>query len=141
MHLFVLIVVADGQYGGIGQVRFENAVADFPLEDVLVVKRSLVAIGQHTSPAQPSVEGQRAADIDVTVVIVIAAAAGAGLSLPLRGRTLAHHVDGRRRVACAGGAAHDFDAVLDDGVRIGLHVLEGVEHPVDLEIVDRVAAG
>jgi hypothetical protein len=36
-------------------------------------------------------------------------------------------------------APHHLDTVVDDGVRIGLQAREGVEHPVDLEVVDRIA--
>ena len=75
----------------------------------------------------------------------MAGATDAGLGLPLRGRALAHHVDGGRRVACARGqarrAAHYFDAVVDDGVGVGLHVAESVEHPVNLEVADAIASG
>ena len=144
LNLFVLIVITDGQHGGVGQVGFEDAVADLALQRVLVTKRLAVAIGQHRAPTQAAIERQRAADIDVAVVVVVTAAADTRQRLQLRGRTFAHHVDRRRWVARARGeagrTAHHLDPVVDDGVGIGLHVAEGVEHPVDLEVVDRVTA-
>ncbi|MNC55017.1 hypothetical protein D3C75_1045270 [compost metagenome] len=103
-----------------------------------------VAVGHHPTTAQSSVEGQRTADVQVAVVVVIAAAADTALGFPLCSRSLAHHVDGGRRIARAGGqarcTAYHFDAVVDDGVGIGLHVAEGIQHAIDLEIIDRVAA-
>ncbi|MNF78572.1 hypothetical protein D3C84_607600 [compost metagenome] len=145
LHVFVLIVVTHGQHGVVGQIGFENAVTDFPLLLILVAERIGIAIGQHAATPQPAVKGQRAADIQVAVVVVVAATADTGLDLPLRCRSLAHHVDGGRRVARtrgqAGRTANHFDAVVDDGVRVGLHVAEGIEHAIDLEIADRVAAG
>ncbi len=103
-----------------------------------------VAVGQHAAPAQPAIKGQRAAHVHVAVVVVITAGTHPGFSLPLVGRTLAHHVDGGRWVARtggqAGGAAYHLDSVVNDGVGIGLHVAEGIEHPVDLEVGDAIAA-
>ena len=61
------------------------------------------------------------------------------------GRAFADHVDGARRITCAGGqtggSAHDFNAVVDDGVSIRLHKAEGVEHPVNLEVTNGIATG
>lgn len=145
LHVLVLVVEADGYHGVVRQVGLQNAVADFPLQRVVVAKGLAVTVSHHRAPAQPSVKRQRAAHIQVAVVVVMAGAADAGLGLPLRRRALADHVDGRRGVAGtgrqAGGAAYYFDTVVDDGVRVGLHAPERIEHAVHLEVIDRITPG
>ena len=75
----------------------------------------------------------------------MAGAADAGLGLPLSGRAFADHVDGGRGIAGtggqAGGAAYYFDTVVDDGVRVGLHAPERIEHAIHLEVIDRITPG
>ncbi len=120
--MFVLIVETCGNHGVVRQVAFENAVAHFPLQRVIIAIGLAVTVSQYGAPAQASIERQGAAHIDVAVVVVMAGSADAGPGLPVGSRPLADHVDRGRRVARAGGqacgAAYDLDAVVNDGVGI-----------------------
>lgn len=81
--MFVLIVEAYGDHGIVCQVGLENAVADFPLQGVIIAKGLAVAVSHHRASAQASVKCQRAAHIQIAVVVVMAGTAHAGLGLPL----------------------------------------------------------
>ncbi|MNT05191.1 hypothetical protein D3C72_1398030 [compost metagenome] len=140
--LVVLEVDAGCQQGAGAQVRLDDDHAD-RLALVIHVQVGIAFLpGQGRARPHAALCVQRRGQVGLEALVVPAAHDEAGTGLELLRRPLAYHVDGGRRVARAAhqarGAAHDFDAVVQN--RVLQRRIAAARHAVDLEIVDAEAA-
>lgn len=147
----VLVRGADGEGGVRAQVGFGDPVEHAAFAADVVLETVAFLVGDHRAAAQGSFAVQRTGNVGLAAIAVPGADAALQGGAEVLGRTLAHHVDRRRRVACAlhqaGGTAHHFDAVEHGQVGGGNDVLgiggnarrQAVVHDVvDVEAARRV---
>ncbi|MNM71080.1 hypothetical protein D3C81_827330 [compost metagenome] len=140
---------ANGEYGGIIQVRFADQVQQLVVAPgAITVAVGIVVVG-HRSTTDVALIGQRAGYVHLAAIVVPGASPQFRAQSKVARRALANQVDGRRGVAGALhqaiGTAHNFNPVVDGHVRRG-HDVHGVvfrdvgRNAVVLQVVDLEAA-
>ena len=146
----LLVAGAQVQQRAVGQVDTQGAQQDFLLVLRQVNVGVLFQITAHHASANPAAVMQGARYVQRALVTIPGAHLPA--DKPARLHTvsaLAHHVDGGRRVACAGdqpgGATHHFHAVIQQSIHLRLArspaSAPGGRHAVDHQIGDIKAPG
>ncbi|MNO67927.1 hypothetical protein D3C76_587440 [compost metagenome] len=137
--IVVLVGSTQGQGGAVGQVELGDAIEQATLATGVVLVAVLVVVGAHEAPAHAGAGIERATEVQLAAVVVPTARGTCDAALELLGGPFAHHVDRRRRIACAlhqaRGTAHDFDPVIRGHVGCGDPVgvvggRQAVEHQV-----------
>ncbi|MNP25455.1 hypothetical protein D3C76_1182650 [compost metagenome] len=121
-----LVGDAEGQGAVVAEVGFANGVEHRTLAVGDILKAVARLVRRDHPPAQGGVVVEWPGSIHFAAVVVPATGAGGDAHARVRGRALAHHVDGRRwrtrPLHQPGGAAHHFDVVVDGHVRRRVHV-------------------